>query len=233
MTAPKQMLKRLPWPDGTPITQEYGVLSITGSIHCGLDGGLAEGTPLVPGADGVLVDFVNSWIVFQGRRVQAFGLGQCVRYDDAPADGPRYGLLAHCSELLVPVGSRVTADQVIALSGNTGASTGGHCHYAICDTPAFPIDLSRYVDPRTILLTEDPEMTLAEDILIALLATPEQVATLPGARAAVLASARARLAKVVATADNADPDSAYPDGALAFRVWALETQMEHTLKDGN
>lgn len=47
----------------------------------------------------------------------------------------------HNSQLLVSVGDKVTKGQVIALSGNTGVSTGPHCHFAILKD-------GNYVDPQ-------------------------------------------------------------------------------------
>lgn len=72
-----------------------------------------------------------------GTQVQAFADGTI----DYIGDSPEYGLYlqishangvksfyAHCSELLVQQGQQVQAGETVALSGNTGNSTGPHLH---------------------------------------------------------------------------------------------------------
>lgn len=73
-----------------------------------------------------------------GTAVQAFADGTI----DYIGDSPEYGLYlqishangvksfyAHCSELLVSQGQSVQAGDTVALSGDTGNTTGPHLHF--------------------------------------------------------------------------------------------------------
>lgn len=51
---------------------------------------------------------------------------------------------AHCSELLVAVGDKVTKGQEIAKVGATGAVTGAHLHFEVRVNDVC-------IDPRTVV----------------------------------------------------------------------------------
>lgn len=40
-------------------------------------------------------------------------------------------MYAHLNEVLVQEGEKINANQLVALSGNTGLSTGAHLHYTL------------------------------------------------------------------------------------------------------
>ncbi|MER5732277.1 M23 family metallopeptidase [Streptomyces sp. NPDC002138] len=86
-----------------------------------------------------------------GTKVHAVHAGVVVKAGpNGAGDGPAYGnavvikhadktysQYAHLSKIQVRVGQQVTADQQIALSGNTGNSTGPHLHFEIRTTPNY------------------------------------------------------------------------------------------------
>lgn len=105
-----------------------------GRPHMGLDIAVPEGTPIVTPGDATVVAFTNDG---------SFGLGVCLDF----VGTEWYVLFAHCRAVMVAPGARVTAGQVIALSGNTGKSSGPHCHIQVCKSTNFPRDVAQNTDP--------------------------------------------------------------------------------------
>lgn len=96
--------------------------------HNGIDIAIAEGTPIMPVFPGV--------VVYSGQRP---GYGYTVLVEHANGMISLYG---HNSRLEAIQGQSVDRDTVIALSGNTGRSTGPHLHFEAWQagtnvTPAF------------------------------------------------------------------------------------------------
>lgn len=88
-----------------------------GRMHYGIDLSCATGTP-IKASDGGTVT-MSGW---NGN------YGYCVKIDHG---GGYVTVYAHCSALYVSVGEKVYQGQTIAAVGNTGRSTGPHCHFEI------------------------------------------------------------------------------------------------------
>lgn len=97
----------------------YRISPFTGraALHAGLDIAAAPGSPVFATADGV--------VTFAGYDE---GYGKLVTIDHGYGVTTRYG---HNAQLYVQVGQRVSRWDVIAAVGNTGRSTGPHCHYEV------------------------------------------------------------------------------------------------------
>lgn len=115
------------------ISSAFGnrVHPITGetTFHNGIDFAVPEGTEVVSPADGVvrLIDGLGD----------AGGLELIIDHDNGFTTG-----YAHLSRIEVASGERVKQGQVIALSGNTGNTTGAHLHFTMRDAGG------QYVDPQ-------------------------------------------------------------------------------------
>ncbi len=90
----------------------------SGAPHSGIDFGVPEGTPVRVSKDGTVIK----------RRELTTSYGKYLFIDHG--DG-LVTIYAHNSQLLVNEGQHVTAGQIIAKSGNTGNSTGPHCHWEL------------------------------------------------------------------------------------------------------
>lgn len=114
------------------LTSRFGrrLNPVTGhlAMHAGLDIAAAPGSPVVAPADGVVTfaSYDESY-------------GKLVSIDHGYGVTTRFG---HNSQIMVHVGQRVSKYDVIATVGNTGRSTGPHCHYEvrINGTPVDPIN---------------------------------------------------------------------------------------------
>ena len=125
---------RLP-PVGGVITSAVGMRidPIDGKIrhHNGIDIAISEGTPITPVAPGI--------VIYSGQR-SGYGNTVLVEHDNGLVT-----LYGHNSRLTIPSGQAVDTNSVIALSGNTGRSTGPHLHFeawqaGVNVTPAFMPD---------------------------------------------------------------------------------------------
>lgn len=103
------------WPVDGPISSAFGPR--WGTVHEGIDIAVPTGTPVRAAAGGR--------VKFAGR-YGAYGL--LVIVDHGGGITTRY---AHNSRLLVEVGDEISRGEVIAISGDTGRSTGPHLHFEI------------------------------------------------------------------------------------------------------
>ena len=86
-------------------------------MHDGIDIGVPEGTPVHAAAAGTVI--YAGWMS---------GYGNIVVIDHGNGLSTAY---AHNSQLIVGQGATVGKGFVIALSGNTGHSTGPHVHFEV------------------------------------------------------------------------------------------------------
>jgi len=103
----------------------YRVHPVTGikDCHTGLDIATPTGTRILAGGKGV---------VLEAKTHDSYGLTMLVDYGNGI--NVRY---AHCSALLASTGQEVNTKEVIALSGNTGTSTGPHLHMEVMKNGAY------------------------------------------------------------------------------------------------
>jgi len=110
-----------PMPSSTRITSYFGLRKQpkagASTNHKGIDIGCPVGSQVVSAAKGV--------VVYIGYLSTS---GNVVLIDHGSGVVTCY---YHLSKQLVQIGDEVEANQVVALSGNTGVSTGPHLHFAV------------------------------------------------------------------------------------------------------
>lgn len=108
------------WPVSGTVSCEYGYRYCPYhgyELHTGIDIAVPTGTSVKAAASGTVVQaYYNA------------SYGNMILLNNG---GGIYTLYAHNSSLLVGVGTKVSKGQVIAKSGNTGNSTGPHCHFEV------------------------------------------------------------------------------------------------------
>jgi murein DD-endopeptidase MepM/ murein hydrolase activator NlpD len=106
----------------------------SGETHAGNDYPAPMGTPLYAVKDGKITH--ASW---ENPKDQKQGYGQYIDVNHGDGTSTRYG---HLSQMDVKVGTKVKSGQQIALSGNTGHSTGPHLHFEYRENgkPVKPYD---------------------------------------------------------------------------------------------
>ncbi len=125
------------WPASGRITSPFGYRThpVSGSrqFHSGIDIALSRGTPVKATASGLVT--TSGWEGALGRTI-------IIDHGDGYSS-----LYAHNESLLVRAGSYVAQGQVIALSGNSGVSTGPHLHFEIIKN-GDPVNPLNYLPPR-------------------------------------------------------------------------------------
>lgn len=104
------------------VTSEFGprIDPINGkaTVHTGIDLGVPTGTQVRAAKDGTVTKV--AW--------DPDGYGNYLMIDHG---GGLVTLYGHCSKIFTSVGQRVKVGDVVALSGNTGHSTGSHLHFEV------------------------------------------------------------------------------------------------------
>ena len=121
-------------PTSGRVTSPFGMRSM--GDHKGIDYGVPEGTPIIAAQSGTIVEV---------RESPSYGNMIRIRGDNGVDT-----LYAHLSSFGVQQGQQVTAGQQIALSGNTGRSTGPHLHFEA-------IRNGNRIDPAPLLGLSGPQ----------------------------------------------------------------------------
>lgn len=112
----------------------------SGDFHKGVDFAMPEGTELFSPIDGVIKNVVD----FGDRNI---GKGIYLETKDGETM-----ILGHLSDSLVEIGQKVNTGDLIALSGNTGNSTGPHLHISLRDSDGY------FIDPKKVIIESDFNM---------------------------------------------------------------------------
>ncbi len=128
----------LSWPlDNILITQLFGVTSASKRLyksgsHSGVDFRAAVGTSVYAMTSGVVIGTGDTDIYCKGA---SFGKWVFIKYNNGLSS--TYG---HLSVISTKVGQTVKAGDLVALSGNTGHTTGPHLHVTVYASDGVKVD---------------------------------------------------------------------------------------------
>lgn len=146
----------LPFTPEIPRTQDFGnpqnnAIVANGAPHGGDDYGTPVGTPVFAPGDGV-IDFVG-WFddTYADNYAWNTNMGGLMLWWNGGDNAPSFEY-GHLSIAFVVPGQKVRAGDIIALTGNSGGSTGPHCHVG-CLPPQFTLNTPTYgrVNPRNYM----------------------------------------------------------------------------------
>lgn len=124
------------------VTTNYGSIDVLHSTpHTGLDLAMNIGTQLNSPVDGVV------------KRVVDFGSENIGKGIYIETDDHQTVIMGHLSDIKAQVGERVHEGDLVALSGSTGRSTGGHLHLGLKDADGH------FTNPQPLINEQATEAT--------------------------------------------------------------------------
>jgi murein DD-endopeptidase MepM/ murein hydrolase activator NlpD len=135
---PKAGTGALAWPlDYVFITQLFGVTSSSGRLyasgsHSGVDFRASVGTEVKAMSEGTILG-TGDTDMYCSRA--SFGKWVFIKYDNGLSS-----IFGHLSVIMSQTGQKVKAGDIVALSGNTGHSTGPHVHVSVYASDGVKID---------------------------------------------------------------------------------------------
>lgn len=149
------------WPQDGTMTQIFNDVSVTKSMHTGIDLGVAY-VPVYAPAEAV-VDGIYTWGTFGNWIVLYHGYDERLLTDV-------FSVYAHLSEFWCAVGDRVGPGTPIAKSGNSGLSTGPHIHWGFSRDKYISGLVERCYDPYIFIKRAQEELNMMAEYERGLLA---------------------------------------------------------------
>ena len=129
-------------------TQLFGVVSITGSIHAGLDIACYRAPVYCRAAGRVMneSEWINSTTTWHGNTVKSYGNAVALDHGEGI-----YSLYAHLESISVQPDRIVRSGDILGISGNTGVADGYHLHWQVSRTTQFPSGTAQNIDPLSLI----------------------------------------------------------------------------------